>query len=147
MTAPSIGVKGLLVAASPAIVVDAAVNASSDWACFIGKMPDGPSKCVSITDSGGLPSDPKWLLDFPTVSMLVRSSDYLSGYNKMKDIREAVLGIHAPLTIGGDVWRGIVAIGNFAHIGYDPKDRALFSANYRLYVEPAASTTENRLPM
>lgn len=147
MTAPSLGCKGILVNASTPIVVDAAVNPTADFACFIGKLPDGPSKCVSITDVGGLASEPKWLLDYPTVAVMVRSSDYLSGYNKMKDIREALLGLPSPQTIGGDTWMGCIAIGNMAFIGNDAKDRPIFSANFRLYIQPAASTVENRLVM
>lgn len=146
MTAPSIGAKGVLVNASPAIVVDAAVTPTANWACFIGKLPDTPSQCVSISDVGGLPSDPKWLLDYPTLAVLLRSSDYQSGWNKMKDIREALLGLTSS-SIGGDYWRGVVAIGNMAFIGNDAKDRPMFSANYRIYLEPAASTVENRQPL
>lgn len=145
MTAPSIGAKGILVTAG--IVVDAATDPTDDWACFVGKLPDAPSKAVSISDTGGLPSDPKWLLDFPTISILLRSSDYLTGWNKMRDIREALIGIPGITVVNGDTWRGLIAIGNMALIGYDPKDRPMFSANYRLFVEPAPATVENRQPL
>jgi Bacteriophage minor capsid protein len=143
MTAPSIGCRAIITTCNPPIAVDATYQPQADWACYVGKLPDGPSKCIAFTDTGGLPSEPRLLLDYPTVSVMVRSSDYVSGYNKIKDIREAILG--APEQVqGGDQWMGIVAIGNMAFIGYDPKDRPMFSANFRLYVQPAASTVENR---
>lgn len=146
MTAPSIGVRGILTTSNPPVLVDASLQPDADWACYVGKLPDAPTKCISISDTGGLPSEPKWLLDYPTVSVLLRSDAYDTGWSKMKDIREAILGL-APQSIGGDFWSGVIAIGNMAFIGYDPKDRPMFSANFRLYVEPAASTVENRQPL
>lgn len=146
MTAPSIGCRSILTGSSPAVAIDASVNPTADWACFVGVMPDGPGKAICFTDVGGLASDPRWLLDQPTVAVMVRSNDYVSGWNKMKDIREALIGL-APQTIGGDKWNGVMAIGNFAYIGVDAKSRPMFSANFRLIVLPAASTVENRSPL
>lgn len=114
---------------------------------YTGFMPDQPSTAVCFTDTGGLASDPKWLLDFPTVSVLVRDANYEEGWDYMFMIRESLLGLPAGYMNQGDTFQGITAIGNMAFIGVDAKERSMFSANFRIYLLPDSSDQTNRQPL
>lgn len=142
MTAPSIGAKDLLVAAS----IGEWENDGADWPIFIGKMPDSPANCIVLSDPGGLAANPKWLLDYPDIAVVVRSDSYADAYAKMKQVKDKLLGLPNQ-EINGDHWDGIIQVGEAGFIGYDPKDRALFSGTFRLFLEPANSAGDNREPL
>ena len=139
MTAPSIGAKDLLVAASIGTFGDA----SATWPIYISKMPDKPDNCITLADTGGLAPNPLWLLDQPDISVTLRAGDYEAGFNKMKAIKDKLLGLPAQV-INGDRWDGVIQIGEMAFIGRDSKDRPMFSATFRLFVEPANAAGDNR---
>lgn len=142
MTAPSIGAKDLLVAASIGVFGDA----TAAWPIYISKLPDKPDNCIMLSDSGGLAANPKWLLDYPDISVVVRGTDYGAAYSKMKAIKDKLLGL-PPQQINGDNWDGVIQIGEFGFIGYDPKDRPMFSGTFRLFLEPANVAGDNRDPL
>lgn len=142
MTAPSIGAKDLLVAAG----IGEFGNASASWPIYISKLPDAPDNCIMLSDSGGLAGNPKWLLDYPDISVVVRGGDYAGAYNKMKAIKDKLLGLPNQ-DINGDHWDGIIQVGEFGFVGYDPKDRPMFSATFRLFLEPANVAGDNRDPL
>lgn len=142
MTAPSVGAKDLLVAAGIGVFGDA----TATWPIYISKMPDTRDNCIMLSDSGGLTSDPKWLLDFPDISVVVRGSDYLEVYNKARQIKDKLLGLPNQI-INGDNWSGVVQVGEIGFIGYDANDRPMFSATYRLFFEPANVAGDNREPL
>lgn len=141
MTAPSIGAKDLLVTAGLGTF-----GGTTGWPIFVSKLPDSPDTCIAIFDSGGAAPNPKWLLDYPDITIQVRAADYQAGYSKMKAIQDKLLGLPAQV-INGDRWDGVIGIGKFSHIGNDAKNRPLFSATFRLFFEPAPSAGENRLPL
>lgn len=132
MTAPSIGVKDLLVAASVGVFAPTV----GTWQIFISKLPDKQDRAIALYDSGGLAPWPRSLLDFPDVSVNVRGKDYVDAYDKMKAIKDALLGL-PPQTINGDGWSAVTQIGEMTFAGYDGKDRPLFSATFRIFMEPA----------
>lgn len=142
MTAPSVGAKDLLVAAGIGTFGDA----TATWPIYISKMPDAPANCITLSDSGGLAPNPKWLLDFPDISVVVRGEDYASTYAKMRDIKNKLLGLPNQ-DINGDHWDGIIQVGEAGFIGYDPKNRPMFSATFRLFLEPADAVGDNRDPL
>jgi len=142
MTAPSIGAKDLLVAAS----IGAFGNPAAVWPIYISKMPDAPDNCIVLSDSGGLAANPKWLLDYPDIGVVVRGKDYGATYTKMKDIKDKLLGL-PPQVINGDNWSGVIQVGEFGFIGYDAKDRPIFSGTFRLFLEPASVAGDNRDPL
>lgn len=142
MTAPSIGVKDLLVAASVGVFPPT----SGNWPIYISQLLDKPDNKIALYDTGGLAPNPKWLLDRPDVTAIVRSNSYADGYDKMRDVRDVLLGLPAQ-DINGDRWLGIVQVGEMAFTGYDKKERAQFTATFRIWVEPANRAIDNRLPL
>lgn len=143
MTAPSVGVKDILVTAGVGVFTS---PSSSDWAIKISKVPDAPDKVIVLFDSGGLPANPRWLLDYPDVTVIVRGTVYVDTYAKMKAVMDALLG-YPPGAVNGDNWDGVIMRVAPAFIGYDQKDRPQFSATFGLFVEPANAAGDNRLPL
>lgn len=144
MTAPSIGAKDLLVAAEIGTFESASPNPV--WPIYISRMPDKPDNCIMLSDSGGLAPNPKWLLDFPDISVVVRGKEYGEVYNKMKAIKDKLLGLPNQ-DLNGDHWDGIIQVGETGFIGYDAKERPMFSATFRLFFEPANVAGDNRDPL
>lgn len=140
MTAPSIGVKDILVAASLGVFTS---PSNSDWNIKISKLVDEPDRVIAIFDVGGNRPDPRWLLDYPHVQVMVRGKTYGETFTKMKDVFDALQGRY-PGTVNGDNWDGIFANTHPAHIGYDEKDRPIFSVTFKLFVEPANVAGDNR---
>lgn len=109
------------------------------FSLFVGSWPEAPSACVLINATGGLPPEPRLLLNYPSVQVVVRGapSGYVAARNKMTQIVNALIGL-VPGVISGDTYRGCIQIGEVATLGQDDKTRQLFSANFRFFVEPAA---------
>ena len=145
MTAPSIGIKDLLVAAGVA-AWDSTDPSNLIWPIYLSKLPAAPNQCISIYDGGGQAPNPKWLLDYPNITIMVRSQAYLDAYNKAKDIKSVLVGLPSQ-TINGDRWDQVNQIGNTPYLGRDSKDRNMFSLNLALIIEPAATSLDNRLPL
>lgn len=140
MSNPSEGVKDLLVAGSVG-----AFGPGSGWRIFIAKEPTSPDTVVTVYDTGGLTPNPKWLLDFPSVQVRVRGAkgEYAAARVKAVEAKDVLLGIAAQ-TINGDGWRGINLVGDLVHIGFDQGERPMFTMNFALIIEPAASGQTNR---
>lgn len=143
MTAPSIGAKDILVAASIGVFTN---PTSSQWAIRISKLTDTPDQVIALFDTGGLPPEPKWLLDYPDISCLIRGRDYQTAYTKAKAVQDALLGYPAG-TVNGDTWAGVIIRSPLTFIGYDEKDRAQFSITFGLFVEPANVVGDHRDPL
>lgn len=135
MKSPAVGMKDLLVAASIG-----AFAATTGWNISVGKLPDIPDQSVACVDTGGLSPFPSIALNFPSVQVLVRGKpgDYVGAHDKGRAAIDAVLG-KGVTTVGGDEWQGITEIGDLAFIGYDEKNRPIFSANFQIHVEPATT--------
>lgn len=134
MTLPSIIIKDILVAAS--IGVFGSEN-SAEWGIHIGKQIDSTDKNITIYDTGGQAPHPRWLLDYPSIQIVVRGNEngYQATYNKAQDIQKALLG-YPSTDIGSDRLVYVLQTGNTAFIGYDPKNRPEFSLNFGLCIEP-----------
>lgn len=142
MSDPVVGIKDLLVAASVGTF-----GAASGWGIYIGKSPDLPDTCVTIYAAGGASPNPKWLLDFPSVQIIIRGSEdgYVAARAKAQVIKDTLLGLPSQ-DLNGDRWVGVWQVGDITPMGFDQKQRPLFSLNYRLIIEPADGT-DNRDPL
>lgn len=73
-------------------------NATDDWACFIGSMPDGspaPSAAICLYETPGEPPLEAWKIDYPSFQVMGRSVDQ-SGYSALRDKMQAVFyALHA----------------------------------------------------
>lgn len=142
MTAPSTGIKDLLVAAGIGVFPPTLPGAGV-FTIRVAKLPALPDRSIAIYDSGGLAAWPRSLLDFPDISINVRGKTYREAFDKIKEIKDALLGL-PPQTINGDGWSSVIQIGEFAFVEYDEKDRPLFSATFRLTIEPADTAGNHR---
>lgn len=135
------GFKNLIDGASPAVI-------SGTWVCKISQLPETPNTCIATFDTPGATPNPKWLLDFPTGQILVRGDidDYSGAYAKARQVHDVLLGLQ-PQTVGDDHWDGITGMGSLHFLHYDEKRRPIFTANYRLIIEPAATPHTNREPL
>lgn len=137
MTDYSVGMKDLLVTAGVGVF---GTN------LFIGKMPRTPDAAVSIMQTGGRPANPKWLLDYPSMQVMVRGAknDYVGAQAKALAVKDALLG-HPSQDVNGDRWVQFNMLGDIMLLGYDEEDRAMFSLNWSLIIQPASGT--NRIAL
>lgn len=131
---------------SPAEMATSQVTAGSGWVIKIGKMVDTPNQIIAFYDSGGQNPNPKWRLDYPTFQVRVRGNkgDYSGAYAKVREVRDALLGID-PFTVSGDRCDGIICFGDIGFMGYDQNDRPEFSVNFRMILEPVNGTHREAL--
>lgn len=142
MTAPSISAKDLLVAAGAGVFGDAAAT----WPIWIGRMATEPDNAIYIADSGGVASEAKWLLDYPTITILIRGRDYSSAYDKARDVKNILHSLPSQ-DLNGDRWVSCLIVGDLNYIGMSDKDRPTFSLNFRLIIEPQNNSIDNREPL
>lgn len=137
------GIKDLLVLAGVG-----SFNASSGWSIHIGREPMEPDTCITIASTGGLPSNPAYLLDFPNVQIRVRgrASSYQDAEAKVQEVKDALLGLPSQ-DLNGDRWVSITQLTDIVHIGFDDNSRPLFTVNLALIIEPATSPLTNRIPL
>lgn len=140
MSLASEGIKDILVDASVGVF-----NTTSGWSITIGELPPDPDTCMTIYDTGGRSPNPKWLLDYPSVQVMIRGgvSGYVAAETKAKQVKDVLLGFQSQ-DLNGDRWVSITMPGDVAFVGYDENKRPMFSANFRLIIEPAASVDTNR---
>lgn len=141
MADPAEGIKDLLVTAAVGTF-----NATTGWSIRIAKEQDKPDTHITCYSSGGLASNPKWLLDFPSVQVRVRgaASGYVAARTKMQSVKDTLLGI-ASQTLNGDRWVAINSIGDINNLGFDDNNRPIFSINFALIIEPVSG--DNRDPL
>ncbi len=120
--------------------------ATSGWGIFAGRAPKEPDTVIGIEQTGGLPSNPRWLLDFPALQVRVRGSrdDYFSAFNKAREVKDALLGLPSQ-TVNGDRWTSVTMLGDIVSLGIDELNRYMFALNFSLIIEPA--TGDNRIPL
>ena len=137
------GIKDLLVAASVGVF-----NASSGWTIHIGREVTSPDTCITIARTGGLPSNPAYLLDYPNIQVRVRgsASGYQTAETKACEVKDALLGLPSQ-DLNGDRWVSITQLADIVHIGFDDSSRPLFTVNFALIIEPATSPLTNRIPL
>ena len=141
MASPAESIKDLLVTASVGTH-----NATTGWSIKVSKEEAKPDTQITVYDIGGASPNPKFLLDFPQVQVMVRGAEngYQALYTKAKDVKDALLGRDST-TINGDVISGIIMDGDLNFLGYDENKRPRFSLNFSLFFEPAAGT--NRISL
>ena len=121
-------------------------EATSGWSIHIGKMPPSPDSVVLVTHSGGTPSDPKFLLDYPHVQVRVRGGigNYRDAKLKAQEIKDLLLGMD-PEDKTTARWVSVTLLSDIAFLGYDENDRPEFSVNFSMIIEP--TTGANRIPL
>ncbi len=121
---------------------------TSGWTIEIGAMPDTPDKAMMISDTGGLEANPKWLLDFPSLQVMVRGivSGYLDTFREAKAVKDLLLGIPSQ-DLNLDRWVSVTLGSDVAFVGRDENMRPMFSVNFRLILEPQLVANSNRLPL
>jgi hypothetical protein len=139
MTAPSISAKDLLENATVGVFGDA----SAEWPIWIGRMPEAPDNAIYIADTGGVSSEAKWLLDYPTITIIIRAQDYQAGYEKTKEIKDVLHSLPSQ-DLNGDRWVSCLIIGDINYVGMSDRDRPSFTLNFRLIIEPANVSIDNR---
>lgn len=142
MAAPSIGVKDILVSSGVGVFLPT----TGTWTVYVSKTPPEPDRTITVYDSGGTAPNPRWLLDRPDVSVIVRGKTYSETYDKAKQIKDVLLGRDAG-TINGDRWLGIIQLAEIVFAGYDEKERPQFSLTFRIWIEPANNVDDNRDPL
>ncbi len=136
MTAPSEGIKDLLVNAGVAVFAS-----PTGWSLSVSKQTEIPHELVTVYDSGGSAPNPRWLVDFPSVQVRVRGAPnaYQSARSKCDEVKNALLGLDSQ-DINGDRWISIAMGSDITFIGYDDRDRPNFTLNFNLIIEPATGT-------
>ena len=90
MTDPAVGIKDLLETESVGTFA-----ALTGFGIFIGKQPDANDTSIVITNTGGEAPNPKFLLDFPSVQVMVRGAKggYQAAFAKAVAVQDALLGV------------------------------------------------------
>ncbi len=149
------------------------------WPIYISALPDAPSHTfeiptneydsILVCSTQGKSDNPKWLVDYPGITIIVASPDYDRAHKKAKAIDEILLGIksvgYGPEVICQDpdepdnrdkdkTYRSrITSITQntpLLDLGRDrieETQRCRFTLNYNLIVEPAPSPLSSRLPL
>ncbi|PHR87487.1 MAG: hypothetical protein COA78_37070 [Blastopirellula sp.] len=128
------------------VIIEAAAIASlSDWSIAIGSGLDITDRLITIKDTGGLPANPKWLLDFPAVQIIVRgqANEYSAIWAVAKTIKDICLGVTSQ-TISGDRYVSITIGSDIEFIERDDNQRPTFTLNLRLIIEPQTNANTNR---
>lgn len=119
---------------------------TSTWGIYVSKEPDEPHGVVTLYDKGGVSSNPKWILDEPTVRVRIRGDimKYRTTWTKAEAVKNALLGI-TPQTVNGTKYIGIVQLGDIIFLGYDDNNRPVFTTTWRVIREVADSTYRTAL--
>lgn len=127
------------------ILINAGIVAASGntWPVKLGRLMTSPDAQVAIVDTPGRAPNPKWLLDEPSLMVLIRGNidGYAEAWAKGKAIKDKILGMDPVNLTTGDRWNGVLALSDLAFLAYDANSRPTFSINFRLIIEPAASNS------
>lgn len=134
MTSPAKGIADLLVAANVGVA-----GATSGWSISLGKLPTSPDTAIACTSVGGSSPFPNLRINLPSVQVMVRGApgNYLGAENKSREVVDKLLGLPAR-TLNNDFWSGVRQLGDVISLGFDEKNRPIFSCNFSLIVQPAS---------
>ena len=94
-------------------------------------MPDSPTTCVCIYDTGGATPSRDIPDGLPTFQVIVRSSDYETGKNLIDSIVDKLHQKRSSELVSGETFfYWIYLMGEAGHIGLDKKERDQFSVNF-----------------
>jgi len=112
-------------------------------------MPDDPDRSIQIMDTVGIEPNPKFLLDFPTVQIMIRgnANGYLATFREAKAVKDLLLGIDSFTTADGDRMVSITQNGDLGFIGRDDSMRPMFTINFALIIEPQVVGNSNRIAL
>ncbi len=129
--------------AAQILVASSLVTASASWPYKIGKLSTSPDQQVALADAPGQPANPRWLLDYPAIVILVRGTPngYPVAWAKGKAIKDRLLGMDAVTLSSGDRWDSVTMMSDLNYLGPDENDRPIFSLNFRLIIEPALANS------
>jgi hypothetical protein len=98
---------------------------------FFNMQPDSPDNCITITDTGGYPSDDTGVIRNPTFQILIRNVNYITANEKAEKIYEA---LHQKGNFNMESF--YIYYAEFgsepAYIGEDQNNRAEISMNLML---------------
>lgn len=135
MNAPAIDIKAMLVADTIG-----SATPTAEWSIHVSQEPTSPANVITVYDTGAWQaSDPRNLLDFPSVQVRVRAKGYTTAYAKALAIRDALQSRPAE-TVGGTRYSGVWLNGDILAIGQDENERTLLTINFNLMREPSAGT-------
>lgn len=119
------------------------------WKLLVGRMIDQPDTQIGFFDAPGQAPDPKWLLDYPAVQVIVRGAPqgYEVAAQKMRDVYDVLLGADPRQNANGDWVDAITVLSTPVGMGYDKQDRPEVSGNFRMIIRPVASQYTNREPL
>jgi hypothetical protein len=124
-------------------------NSESDWGIFKGDAPPTPTRCIVVNRTGGRPANPRWLVDYPSIQVLVRSD--INGLDeaeaKADSIKRYLLGQSAYTHTSGDVVDAINMMSDIMRLPPDESGNPEFVVNFSLIVEPAPQTGDQRQPL
>jgi len=142
----------MAIATSPADQLAALLPGSivtSDWTVKVGQMTPEPDLVIVFYDTGGIAPNPKWRLDYLTIMTQVRGGpdDYVSGWQKARQVRDYLLGITPQTLPSGDRIDGIIILSELTLVTYDDQKRPIFSVNFRIFWEPGDTNLTTREPL
>lgn len=116
------------------------------WVLNLSKEPISPDTTITIYNTGGLPPNPKYLLDYPSVQVRVRGrpNGYVESRATAERVKDVLLGIDSQ-DHGDDRWDSITMATDIVDLGYDQNNRPLHTLNFRCIVEPKLG--DNRVPI
>lgn len=113
---------------------------TASWPAFVGRLMTSPDAQVAVIDTPGQTPNPKYLLDFPTIQVMVRGAvdDYSGAWSKALAIKNKLLGTD-PIVFTESRWDGVTMLGDVMFLRYDDNSRPLISLNFRIIREPVTT--------
>lgn len=127
MNASSIDIAGML-------EEDSSLGLALATNLFVGKEPTKPNICVTIFDTAGLPPQLALKdqgLEYPSVQIRVRNTDYENGWNLISTIKDYLHG-RAQVYVGSVLYTVIYCSSGPALLDWDDNNRVRFIANFNI---------------
>lgn len=123
-------------------VIGYLAGTAATWRITTGRQLDKPDSQITFFDYAGLPDNPAYRINYPSVQVRVRGAkdDYAGAWSKINDIKELLNGI-TPMDLEGDHYSGITAITSVISMGFDTLSRPEFVISFRVFLEPAANNS------
>lgn len=105
---------------------------------FEGLLPESPAEAVAVLEHTGLTpirTSGRVAVERPSVEILVRHTDYESGYTKAKAVRTALQNFTG--TILGVRYLEVTMAGSIYVLGTDELRRFLFALHFKIMKEPS----------